>query len=125
MSEVLYGQFRTNDVQTRLATFPLPYDRNMFHISGIPRREVAEVVADLCKRGRYVFVTDLKQNFYESFGESWMEFVGAVAALGTVCKVSDGSGGQGEVRGGGRFGQGLPFQRVFGSLAGRLRRAKE
>jgi hypothetical protein len=40
------------------------------------------VVADLCSRGRYVFVTSLTDHFYESFGPCWADFVAAVAQFG-------------------------------------------
>ena len=72
----------TEDVQARLQTYRLPYACNMFQISGIPLDEVAMAVVDLCKRGRYVFATDLRDNFYESFGSSWDVFVNAVAEAG-------------------------------------------
>ncbi|KAK1833936.1 Spherulation-specific family 4 [Podospora conica] len=80
VSEVPYGTFVTDDVQTRLQTYRLPYACNMFQISGIPLDRVGATVTDLCKRGRYVFATDLQENFYESFGPSWDVFVNAVAA---------------------------------------------
>lgn len=80
VSEVPYDTFVTDDVQTRLQTYRLPYACNMFQISGVPLDRVGATVRDLCKRGRYVFATDLKVDFYESFGPSWGVFVDAVAA---------------------------------------------
>jgi hypothetical protein len=47
-------------------------------ISGVPLGEIAEAVQELKGRGRYVFATDLVDDFYESFGESWHRFVAAV-----------------------------------------------
>ena len=82
VSEVPYETFLTEDVQTRLETYRLPYACNMFQISGIPLDKVAAAVADLCRRGRYVFATDLRLDFYESFGPSWDVFVKAVAEAG-------------------------------------------
>jgi len=39
------------------------------------------MVKQLAERGVYLFVTDLVDNFYESFGESWAGFVGAVSEI--------------------------------------------
>jgi len=39
------------------------------------------MVKQLAERGVYLFVTDLADNFYESFGESWAGFVGAVSEI--------------------------------------------
>lgn len=80
VSEVPYDTFVSDDVQTRLQTYRLPYACNMFQISGVPLDHVGATVTELCKRGRYVFATDLKVDFYESFGPSWGVFVDAVAA---------------------------------------------
>jgi hypothetical protein len=88
VSEVPYDTFVTDDVQTRLQTYRLPYACNMFQISGVPLDRVCATVTDLCKRGRYVFATDLKMDFYESFGESWGVFVDAVAAAAVAERVN-------------------------------------
>jgi hypothetical protein len=47
-------------------------------ISGIPLGKIAEAVQELKGRGTYLFATDLVDDFYESFGESWKGFVGAI-----------------------------------------------
>ncbi|KAK3342189.1 cell surface protein [Lasiosphaeria hispida] len=122
VSEVPYSQFLSDEVQTRLATFPLPYDCNMFQISAIPHHEMAKAAADLCKRGRYVFATDLTHDFYESFGESWMVFVGALATVATAGNMNDASG-MGDARQVVRFDNGLLLGRVFWRLFGRFRKA--
>jgi len=51
-------------------------------ISAVPENKIREVVKELCHRGAYLFVTDLVDNFYESFGKSWRDFVVAMEAAG-------------------------------------------
>lgn len=78
----------------RIETYSLPHDKTLFQVSGVPlgaveamtRRILARPAGQAKKQtgegqrtARYVFVTDLDKDFYESFGESWGRFVKAVA----------------------------------------------
>jgi hypothetical protein len=65
-------------VQKRLGELPLDRARSIYQISGIPREQIRDAVHELCKRGQYVFATDLVDDFYESFGPSWEDFISAV-----------------------------------------------
>lgn len=73
-----YERYRDAEVQARLDMYRLEHARNVFEISGVPVGELTEAVSQLCGRGRYVFATELVENFYESFGASWPSFVAAV-----------------------------------------------
>jgi hypothetical protein len=73
-----HAQYLSSEVQRRLEEYYYPPSRSGYMISGVPLGEIAEVVQDLKGRGRYVFATDLVDDFYESFGESWNDFVAAV-----------------------------------------------
>ena len=47
-------------------------------ISGVPHgKEVGRLVRELRYRGAYLFVTSLVDDFYESFGKCWTDFVEA------------------------------------------------
>ncbi|KAG8407890.1 hypothetical protein J3458_020200 [Metarhizium acridum] len=74
-----YHLYQRDGLQRRLADLAPEHERCIYQISGIPPDEVAAVAQELCRRGRYVFATDLVQDFYERFGTSWPSFVAAVA----------------------------------------------
>jgi hypothetical protein len=73
-----HARYLSSEVQSRLDEYYYPPSRSGYMISGVPLGEITEAVHDLKGRGRYVFATDLVDDFYESFGESWNEFVAAV-----------------------------------------------
>lgn len=56
-------------------------------ISAVPGNKIGEAVQELCHRGAYLFVTDLVDDFYESFGKSWADFVVAMEAAGNSTPV--------------------------------------
>ncbi len=64
--------------QGRLEQYSPNRTQIIYQISGIPAGQIADVVQDLCKRGKYIFATDLVDDFYESFGPSWGDFVASV-----------------------------------------------
>jgi hypothetical protein len=78
VSEEPYEKYRTDDVGNRIAEFSLDWERNIYQISGIPIDQITTEVHELCRRGKYIFATDLVDDFYESFGPSWEAFVEAV-----------------------------------------------
>ncbi|KAK3314059.1 cell surface protein [Apodospora peruviana] len=75
-----YHKYCRPDVQHRLDFYHVDFERNALLISGIGHHEIEDAVEGMCGRGRYIFATDLVDNFYESFGQSWERFVRAVAA---------------------------------------------
>lgn len=44
-------------------------------MNAVPKDDVPEVTRMLRGRAQFLFVTDLEENFYESFGPSWDSFV--------------------------------------------------
>ncbi|KAH6645411.1 cell surface protein [Truncatella angustata] len=76
--EVPHKEYEDDTVQKRLVEFSVDWSRSMYQISGIPLDQIHDVVKDLCQRGQYVFATDLVDDFYESFGQSWHKFTAAV-----------------------------------------------
>ncbi|KIN05435.1 hypothetical protein OIDMADRAFT_158030 [Oidiodendron maius Zn] len=73
-----HARYLSPEVQNRLKEYYYPPSRSGYMISGVPLGEIAEAVQELKGRGDYVFATDLVDDFYESFGESWNGFVAAV-----------------------------------------------
>lgn len=57
------------------------YDRSKASIimHSTPANQVRQMVHELRHRAQYVFVTELRRNYYESFGQTWNEFVKAMA----------------------------------------------
>lgn len=41
----------------------------------IARTEMRQLVGQLCRCGRNSFMTDMSENYYAAFGETWAEFV--------------------------------------------------
>ncbi|KAH0598138.1 hypothetical protein MHUMG1_04510 [Metarhizium humberi] len=74
-----YHLFQGDGLQRRLVDWAPEHERCVYQISGVPQDELPAAVRDLCRRGRYVFATDLVDDFYESFGPSWPGFVAAVS----------------------------------------------
>ena len=50
-------------------------------ISAVPRDQIGALVRELRCRGAYLFVTDLVDGFYESFGSGWGDFVEAMETV--------------------------------------------
>jgi hypothetical protein len=49
-------------------------------IHSVPEYLIRSVTMDLRHRGGYLFVTELQDDYYESFGKTWEDFVSAMAA---------------------------------------------
>lgn len=77
-SEEPFERFQGDEVQKRLRDYHYGQPRTAFMISGVPQEQVAEFARELRNRGAYLFVTDLVDDFYESFGSSWANFVAAL-----------------------------------------------
>lgn len=50
-----------------------------YMVHSVPLDLVTDVTMVLRKRGMYVFVTDLREHYYETFGKSWEVFVKTMA----------------------------------------------
>ncbi|KAF2129325.1 hypothetical protein P153DRAFT_396608 [Dothidotthia symphoricarpi CBS 119687] len=77
--ETSYAEFVTPNFQQWLATSPYDRSRSSYMVHSVPDGEVANLTIALRERAQYLFVTSLTENFYESFGPSWGEFVAAMA----------------------------------------------
>ncbi|KAF2010103.1 hypothetical protein BU24DRAFT_444743 [Aaosphaeria arxii CBS 175.79] len=82
-----FANYRTDDYQRWLATSPYNRTRSSYMVHSVPKCEVSALTHELRDRAEYLFVTDLTQAFYESFGPSWAEFVAAVAREDTQCSA--------------------------------------
>jgi hypothetical protein len=73
-----YDRYTGDEVQQRLSDYFFHRLRSGYQISGVPKEQIAEVARQLRHRGAYVFATSLVDDFYESFGACWEEFVAAM-----------------------------------------------
>jgi hypothetical protein len=46
----------------------------------VPEEDIETFVYELRGRAKYLFVTDLKTDYYHSFGKSWNRFVAALVS---------------------------------------------
>lgn len=81
LCEEPYKLYQAEGVQKRLDDLSPEFARCIYQISGIPVDELIEAVEGLCRRGQYVFATVLVDDFYESFGPSWHDFVEIVSKV--------------------------------------------
>ncbi|KAH8787744.1 cell surface protein [Hyaloscypha finlandica] len=72
-----YERYQGEEVQKRLKDYHYDQPRSGYMVSGVPSTEIPALLQKLRYRGEYLFVTDLVNNFYESFGDSWGEFITA------------------------------------------------
>lgn len=73
--EEAWPSYQTKEYQDWLATSPYGRTRTCAMMNAVPKDEVPEVTRMLQGRAEFLFVTDLEENFYESFGPSWDSFV--------------------------------------------------
>lgn len=79
MCEEPHHRYVTAELKNRMKMYELPYDKTLYQISGVPMGEIEHTTKKMMEQhARYVFVTDLGEDFYESFGESWGGFLRAV-----------------------------------------------
>jgi lauroyl/myristoyl acyltransferase len=64
--------------QKRLQDYYFHRLRSGYQISAVPKERIREVTRELRKYGSYVFATSLVEDYYESFGKCWQEFVAAM-----------------------------------------------
>jgi hypothetical protein len=72
-----YDRYIGDEVQKRLKELHYDQPKSGYMISGVPEDKVGGLVRELRHRGAHLFVTDLVDDFYESFGPSWGAFVAA------------------------------------------------
>ncbi|KAL4925214.1 spherulation-specific family 4 protein [Aspergillus undulatus] len=76
-----YHRYRSEEVQHWLGLHPF-FDRSQagYMISGVPADQVHDLVLELRHRSAFFFVTEIREDFYECFGRTWMEFMRALQA---------------------------------------------
>ncbi|PVI00922.1 glycoside hydrolase family 135 protein [Periconia macrospinosa] len=79
-AEVAYRFFRSDEFQNWLALSPYGRERTSYMIHSVERENVGEVVRSMRGRAQYLFVTDLKVDFYHEFSDTWGSFVAAMAS---------------------------------------------
>jgi hypothetical protein len=76
-----YSRFRSQEVQRWLDLHPFDRRRAGYMISGVPCDELHSLVQELRHKSAYLFVTEVEEDFYESFGpRSWEGFMQALQA---------------------------------------------
>ncbi|CAO2653670.1 Nn.00g030810.m01.CDS01 [Neocucurbitaria sp. VM-36] len=73
-----YQKYAGDETQQRLQDFFFHRARSGYQISGVPRERIRDVTLELREKGAYIFATSLVEDFYESFGECWPQFVAAM-----------------------------------------------
>lgn len=76
--EESYARYRSETLQRELALHHYDRSRCSYIMHSVPVPEVRRVVHELRVRAAYLFVTDLRRNYYNSFGSSWKNFVEAM-----------------------------------------------
>ncbi|CZT01985.1 related to cell surface protein [Rhynchosporium graminicola] len=79
--ETEYKHFKDREVQQRLTNL-LRYDRDRcsFMVLSVPKSEVPDLVRDLKRRAKYIYVSESRRGWYEKFGDGWDRFIEAVAS---------------------------------------------
>ncbi|KAG9234923.1 Spherulation-specific family 4 [Amylocarpus encephaloides] len=77
--EESFANYQSAHLQDRLRRL-LRYDhgRCSYMVHSVPRHQVVDLVRELRPRGKYIFVTDLHEDYYCHFGPSWGDFVDAM-----------------------------------------------
>jgi hypothetical protein len=84
-SEQSYDLYQSSSTQSMLDRSISSGDYNRSSSSlivhSVPIDQIETLTLDLAKRAEYVFVTDLTEEYYNSFGPGWERFVKAVAGI--------------------------------------------
>ncbi|CAI6332592.1 unnamed protein product [Periconia digitata] len=80
-AEVAYRDFMSKEFQDWLALSPYGREQTSYMIHSIGDEDLEKVVLSMRERARYLFVTDLKVDFYHNFSTSWDTFVAAMASV--------------------------------------------
>jgi hypothetical protein len=79
VAEIDYPQFDTIEYQNWLATSPYGWKSTSYMIHSTPEAKIQDLVLAVRDRAAYLFVTDLTEGCYQSFGASWEVFVASMA----------------------------------------------
>ncbi|KAJ9092273.1 hypothetical protein QFC21_006915 [Naganishia friedmannii] len=75
-----YSRYRSQSTQGVISA--KSYDRagSLFIVHSTPIGDIKRLVNDLRPQAEYLFVTDLQERYYESFGPGWTTFIEAITA---------------------------------------------
>ena len=73
-----YERYIGHEVQNHLSEVHYDQPCSGYMISGVPRDQVGQFTKALRWRAAYVFATDTVDDFYEKFGEGWLDYIGAL-----------------------------------------------
>ncbi|KAF2473726.1 uncharacterized protein BDR25DRAFT_256563 [Lindgomyces ingoldianus] len=76
--EVAHSTYQTPEYQQWLSTSSYDRSRTCYIIHSVQAEDVKRLAYGLRERAAYLFVTDLSENYYQSFGSSWKHFVEAI-----------------------------------------------
>lgn len=76
-----YERYASDQVRDRLREYFVDRTRAGHQISNVPLDRIYDVTKQLRHEVGFVFATSLSQDFYESFGECWQQFVAAMDDL--------------------------------------------
>jgi hypothetical protein len=74
-----FQRYQCEEVRTHYAKFNYTPAMSACLISATPRDKIVDLTQELRRMYGYLFVTDLVDNFYESFGSGLREFIYALA----------------------------------------------
>lgn len=78
--EASYASYQSEWTQAQLDAGHYDRASSSFIVHSTSIEEIANLVNELRTRAEYLFVTDLQDRYYESFGQGWTTFIEAVAA---------------------------------------------
>ena len=73
--EQSHEYFQKVNHQQSLSTWPYDRERIGYIVHAVPEEGIDKFVYELRARAKYLFVTDLKVEYYHSLGKSWHRFV--------------------------------------------------
>lgn len=72
------ARFQSAAFQQWLSSCPYGRARRVYMVHSVPSHEVRRLVQMLRHDAAYLFVTDLREDYYCRFGASWKEFIAAM-----------------------------------------------
>lgn len=79
VAEECYERFQSAHYQEWLATSSSPPAGSCYILHAVPEEKVGAVVEGLRGEAGHLFITDVKKNYYSSFGKAWNSFIAAMA----------------------------------------------
>lgn len=77
--EASYSSYQSEWTQAQLDAHHYDRASSSIIVHSTPIEEIGNLVNELRLRAEYLFVTDLQDQYYESFGAGWKTFIDAVA----------------------------------------------